>query len=128
MCNKIANTSKTLKRICGYNPPQCLVFLSVPPDAIVRQLRVRPCPHITNTYHGEPSPYLFNAPVVTLSLAVLLVFIEPEPAEDFRVFTQTCRIVNTRRLLHSLSVALCFASLLRREDIIALHYKHHEQS
>src|SRR6218665_1315723 len=112
MCNKIANTSKTLKRICGYNPPQCLVFLSVPPDVIVRHLRVRPCPHITNTYHGEPSPYLLNAPVVTLSLAVLLVFIEPEPAEDFRIFAQTCRIVNSRRLSHSLSPGNFFPDLL----------------
>src|SRR6218665_3948269 len=30
-------------------------------------------------------------------------FIEPEPAEDFREFTQTCRIVNTRRFLDLLS-------------------------
>src|SRR6218665_2697147 len=29
-----------LKRICGYNPPQCLVFLSVPPDVIERDPRV----------------------------------------------------------------------------------------
>src|SRR6218665_2731398 len=56
-----------------------------------------PCLHISNCYHGELSPYLLNAPVVTLSHAVLLIVIEPEPAEDFRVFTQTCRIVNTRR-------------------------------
>src|SRR6218665_1795900 len=27
------------KRICGYNPPQCLVFLSVPPDVIERDPR-----------------------------------------------------------------------------------------
>src|SRR6218665_2900289 len=53
-----------------------------------------PCPHISNCYHGELSPYLLNVPVVTLSLAVLLIFIEPEPAEDFRVFAQTCRIIN----------------------------------
>ena len=51
---------------------------------------------------GELPPYLLNATVVTLSLAVLLIFIELEPAEDFRVFTQTCRIVNTRRFLDSL--------------------------
>src|SRR6218665_2580961 len=36
-----------------------------------------PCPHISNCYHGELSPYLLNVPVVTLSLAVLLIFIEP---------------------------------------------------
>src|SRR6218665_495444 len=60
-----------------------------------------PCPHISNCYHGELSPYLLNASVVTLSLTVLLIFIEPEPAKDFRVFTQTCRIVSTRRLLDS---------------------------
>src|SRR6218665_215977 len=36
-----------------------------------------PCPHISNSYHGELSPYLLNAPVVNLSLAVLLIFIEP---------------------------------------------------
>src|SRR6218665_2845911 len=29
-----------LKGICGYNPPQCLVFLSVPPDVIERDPRV----------------------------------------------------------------------------------------
>src|SRR6218665_293439 len=29
-----------LKRICGYNPPQCLVFLSVSPDVIERDPRV----------------------------------------------------------------------------------------
>src|SRR6218665_1309837 len=29
-----------LKRICSYNPPQCLVFLSVPPDVIERDPRV----------------------------------------------------------------------------------------
>src|SRR6218665_3686080 len=28
------------KRICGYNPPQCLVLLSVPPDVIERDPRV----------------------------------------------------------------------------------------
>src|SRR6218665_399134 len=28
------------KRICGYNPPQCLVFLSVPPDVIERDPRI----------------------------------------------------------------------------------------
>src|SRR6218665_1261036 len=28
------------KRICGCNPPQCLVFLSVPPDVIERDPRV----------------------------------------------------------------------------------------
>src|SRR6218665_1544527 len=32
--------SKPLKRICGYNPPQCLVFLSVPPNVIERDPRV----------------------------------------------------------------------------------------
>src|SRR6218665_3735975 len=53
---------------------------------------------IPTKLHSELDyPYLLHAPVVTLSLAVLLIFIEPEPAEDFRVFTQTCRIVNTRR-------------------------------
>src|SRR6218665_1684762 len=72
------------KRICGYNQPQCLVVLSVPPDVIERDL------HISNRCHGELSSYLLNAPVVILSLAVLLIFIETEPAEDFRVFTQTC--------------------------------------
>src|SRR6218665_3047727 len=73
-----------------------------------------PCPPISNYYHGELSPYLLNAPV-TLSLAVLLIFIEPEPAEDFRVFTQTCRIdgiVNTRRFLDSLSPGNFFPHLL----------------
>src|SRR6218665_2325839 len=29
-----------LKRICGYTPPQCLVFLSVPPYVIERDPRV----------------------------------------------------------------------------------------
>src|SRR6218665_3913271 len=71
-----------------------------------------PCPHILNCYHGELSPYLLNAPVVTLSLAVLLIFIESEPAEDFRVFTQTSRIVNTRRFLDSLSPGNFFPHLL----------------
>src|SRR6218665_3384807 len=71
-----------------------------------------PCPHISNCYHGELSPYLLNVPVVTLSLAVLLIFIEPEPAEDFRVFTQTCRIVNTRRFLDLLSPGNFFPRLL----------------
>src|SRR6218665_2908895 len=33
-----------------------------------------PFPHISNCYYGELSPYLLNAPVVTLSLAVLLIF------------------------------------------------------
>src|SRR6218665_1788408 len=66
-----------------------------------------PCPHISNCYHGELSPYLLNAPVVTLSLAVLLVFIEPESAEDFRVFTQTYRIVNTRRF-RGISSRICY--------------------
>src|SRR6218665_1355259 len=28
------------KRICGYNPPQCLVLLSVPPDVIEQDPRV----------------------------------------------------------------------------------------
>src|SRR6218665_3808624 len=41
MCKKIASEpSKPLKRICGYNPPQCLVFLSVPPDVTERDPRV----------------------------------------------------------------------------------------
>src|SRR6218665_1856541 len=73
-----------------------------------------PCPHISNYYHGELSPYLPNAPVLTLSLAVLLtcIFIEPEPAEDFRVFTQTRRIVNTRRFLDSFSPGNFFPHLL----------------
>src|SRR6218665_3857460 len=34
-----------------------------------------PCPHISNCYHGELSPYLLNVSVVTLSLAVLLIFL-----------------------------------------------------
>src|SRR6218665_385802 len=71
-----------------------------------------PCPHISNCYHGELSPYLLNTSVVTLSLAVLPIFIEPEPAEDFRVFTQTCRIVNTRRFLDSLYPGNFFPHLL----------------
>src|SRR6218665_1884256 len=71
-----------------------------------------PCLHISNCYHGELSPYLLNAPVITLSLAVLLIFIEPEPAENFRVFTQTCHIVNTRRLLDSLSPRNFFPHLV----------------
>src|SRR6218665_288951 len=71
-----------------------------------------PCPHISNRYHGELSPYCLNAPVVTFSLAVLLIFIEPEPAEDFRVFTQTCRIVNTRRFVGSLSPRNSFPHFL----------------
>src|SRR6218665_4003390 len=91
------------KRVCGYDPPQCLVFFI----GTTRCYRTGPagwtCPHISNCYHGELSPYLLNAPVVNLSLAVLLIFIETEPAEDFREFTQTCRIVNTRRFLVSLS-------------------------
>src|SRR6218665_2365967 len=57
-------------------------------------------------------PYLLNVPVVTLSLAVLLIFIEPEPAEDFRVFTQTCFRFNTRRFSDSLSPGNFFPQLL----------------
>src|SRR6218665_2758411 len=71
-----------------------------------------PCPHISNGYHGELYPYLLNAPVVTLSLAVLLIFIEPESAEHLRVFTQTCRVVNTLCLLDSLSPGNFFPHLL----------------
>src|SRR6218665_3191816 len=71
-----------------------------------------PCSHISNCYHGELSPYLLNVPVVTLSLAVLLIFIEPEPAEDFRVFTQTCFRFNTRRFSDSLSPGNFFPQLL----------------
>src|SRR6218665_1320549 len=66
-----------------------------------------PFPHISNCYYGELSPYLLNAPVVTLSLAVLLIFIELEPAEDFHVFTQTCRIINTRRF-RGISSRICY--------------------
>src|SRR6218665_2185397 len=36
-----------------------------------------PCPHISNCYHGELSPYSLNAPVVILSLAVLLILSNP---------------------------------------------------
>src|SRR6218665_929923 len=36
-----------------------------------------PCPHISNCYHGELSPYLLNVPVVTLSLAVYLFLSNP---------------------------------------------------
>src|SRR6218665_248935 len=56
---------------------------------------------------GSPSPSIYRTaptglPVliqtwVTASPTVLLIFIEPEPAEDFREFTKTCRIFNTRR-------------------------------
>src|SRR6218665_1362463 len=75
-----------------------------------------PCPHISNCYHGELSPYLLIAPVVTLSLAVLLIFfIEPEPAEDFRVSTQTCRIVNTRRF-RGISSRICYGPWPQRES------------
>src|SRR6218665_1934216 len=77
-----------LKRICGY-------------------------PHISNCYHGELSPYLLNAPVVTLSLAVLLIFIELEPAEDFRVFTQSCPIINTPRF-PGLSSRICYRTGTQR--------------
>src|SRR6218665_2040578 len=34
-------------------------------------------------------------------------FIEPEPAEDFRVFTHTCRIINTRRF-RGISSRMCY--------------------
>src|SRR6218665_2508972 len=36
----IAISPKKVKRICDYNPPQCLVFLSIPPDVFERDPRV----------------------------------------------------------------------------------------
>src|SRR6218665_3163903 len=62
-----------------------------------------PCPHISNCYHGELSPYLLSVPVVTLSLAVLLIFIEPgqgnfSPDLHRPVFALTLAVSQTRSL------------------------------
>ena len=48
---------------------------------------------------------------ITRRFTYMYYFIEPEPAEDFSLFTQTCRIVNTRRFLDSLSPGNFFPHL-----------------
>src|SRR6218665_137576 len=87
-----------LKRICGYNPPQCLVFLWVPADVIERDPRVG-LARIFRTVTMGNFPRIYSTCQLSLyhSPFYLFFFIEPEPAEDFRVFTQPCRIINTRR-------------------------------
>src|SRR6218665_3581945 len=105
MCSKIANQANTEKNMRLQPTAMFGIFIGT-----TRCYRTGPagwpCPHISNCYHGEHSTYLLNAPVVTLSLAVLLIFIEPEPTEVFCVFTQTCRIVNTRRF-RGISSRIC---------------------
>src|SRR6218665_293340 len=113
MCKKIASEpSKPLKRICGYNPPQCVVFLSVPPDVIERDPRVG-LARIFRTVTMGNFPRIYSTYQLSLYHSPFyLFFIEPEPAEDFRVFTQACGIVNTRRFLDSLSPGNFFPYLL----------------
>src|SRR6218665_2344405 len=74
-----------------------------------------PCPHISNCYHGEVSPYLLNASVVTLSLAVLLICYRTRTSGEFpRIYTDLsyCTYCRTRRFLDSLSPGNFFPHLL----------------
>src|SRR6218665_383582 len=54
-----------------------------------------PCPHISNCYHGELSLYLLNASVITLSLAVLLIFLSNPNQRRISVYLHRPVVLST---------------------------------